>query len=131
MRICQATATSDFLSILDTQDEAIQTSFICRVNNEAVLKAFFNMNAKEPTFSKAVAMATEIEDAAKAAKMTMYGTKPTDTATPIYKVNPAKTVPKQRESGETVSEKSTSGFKKGTCPRCGRKGHLAKDCPVH
>ena len=65
------------------------------------------------TFGKAVAMVAEIEYAAKSAK-TMYGAKATDANKPIYKVNPVKTAPKQ-ESGETVSGKAASGFKKGTC----------------
>ena len=79
------------------------------------------------TFGKVVAMAAEIEDAAKAAKLTtvqcMYGDEAMDTTMPVYKVNLAKTALKQ-ESGETVLGKSTSGFKKGTCPLCGKKGHI-------
>ena len=64
------------------------------------------MDAEEVMFSKAVAMAAGIEDAAKAAKLTTYGAEATDNTTSINKVNPVKTVPNQ-ESSETVSGKST------------------------
>ena len=72
-RIRQAAATCDFTSIKDPQDEAMRTRFICSVNNEAVLKALFKFNDNELTFSQAIQVATEIEDAAKVAKETVYG----------------------------------------------------------
>ena len=85
------------------------------------------MDAKELTFSKAVAMASEIEDAAKAAKITMYGNGATDFTMPLYKVNLANAVRKCKASGETVPGKSACAFSKGTCPQCGKTGHLAKN----
>ena len=42
-RIRQDAATCDFPSIKDPQDEALRTRFICSVNNEAVLKALFEV----------------------------------------------------------------------------------------
>ena len=72
----------------------MRTSFVCQVGNEAVLKAFFKMDAKELTFGKVVAIAVEIEDAAKVAKLTTYGAKAMDATTPINKANPVQTAPK-------------------------------------
>ena len=84
------------------------------------------MGTEELTFGKVVAMEAEIEDAAKAANLTMYSDKATDTVTPVNKVNLAKTAPKQKESGETVLGKSTSGFKRGHVHGVARKGILPK-----
>ena len=55
-------------------------------------------------------MAAETKDAAKFVKLTTYGVKATNANKSVYKVNPVKTAPKQKESGETVSGKSGSGF---------------------
>ena len=63
-RIRQAAATCDFQSIDDPLDEALRIRFICSVNNEAVLKALFKVGADELTFTRAVAIAAETEDAA-------------------------------------------------------------------
>ena len=61
-------ATCDFPSINDPLDEALRTRFICSVNNEALLKALFKITAEELTFTRAIEVATETEDAAKVAK---------------------------------------------------------------
>ena len=55
-RTRQAAATCDFSSITDPSDEALRTRFIWSINNEAVLKALFKINA----------------DAAKIAKETVF-----------------------------------------------------------
>ena len=62
-----------FTSIRDPQDEAMHTLFICSINNEAVLKALFKFNDDELTFSQAIQVATEVEEAAKVSKETVYG----------------------------------------------------------
>ena len=49
-------------------DEALCTCFICSVNNEAVLKALFQMKADELDFTTAIQVAIQTEDAAKVAK---------------------------------------------------------------
>ena len=126
-RICQTATTCDFRFIKDIQDKAMQASFVCCVGNEAVLKAFFKMNDEKLTFRKVVSMASEIQDGAKAAKLTTYSNAATDTTTSVYKVKPAKSAPKREESGETVSGKSAFTFPKGTCLWCSKTGHLAKD----
>ena len=45
---------------------------MCSMNNEAVLKAFFKINADEPIFNRAIKVAIKTEDAAKVAKETVY-----------------------------------------------------------
>ena len=75
-RIHQDAATCSFSSIKDPQDEALRTRFICSVNNEAVLKAFFKVKDDDLTFAKTIQIAIEIEDAAKVAKETVHGSLP-------------------------------------------------------
>ena len=72
-RIRQDAAKCDFDAIKDPQDEAMRTRFICSIGNEAVLKAIFKVSDEELTFSKAVKIAQDTEDAAKAAKEQCYG----------------------------------------------------------
>ena len=79
-RIRQDAVNCDFQSIRDPLDEALRTRFICSVNNEAVLKALFKVKEDELSFEKAVKTAVETEDAAKVAKKTVYGSKPTFTS---------------------------------------------------
>ena len=72
-RIRQDAAKCDFDAIKDPQDEAMRSRFICSIGNEAVLKAIFKVSDEELTFSKAVKIAQNTEDAAKAAKEQCYG----------------------------------------------------------
>ena len=81
----------------------MRTSFVCCICNEAVLKAFFKMHAEELKFSKVVAMASEIEDAAKAAKIITYSNGATDSTMPVYKVNLANVAPVSVRSLEKLS----------------------------
>ena len=71
--ICQAAATCDFSSITNPLDEALQTCFICSINNEAVLKALFKINVDELMFTGATEVATETKDVVKVAKKTVFG----------------------------------------------------------
>ena len=121
-RIRQDAATCNFTSIKDAQDEALRTRFICSVGNEAILKALFKINDEELTFARAMDLVAEMEEAAKVAKETVYGPKATDTSSSVYKVKPSKVSPRQKTG------KSTFPFPKGTCLRCGRTDHFAKDC---
>ena len=57
----------------DPQNEAMQTSFICSIGNEAVLKAILKVSDEELTFRKVVKIVQDTEDAAKAAKEQCYG----------------------------------------------------------
>ena len=75
-------ATCDFSSITDLLNETLRTRFIYSINNDAVLKALFKINVDELTFTRAIEVATEIEDAAKVAKETEFGSIPER----IYKV---------------------------------------------
>ena len=92
-RIRQDAATCDFPSIKDPQDEALRTRFICSVNNEAVLKAFFKVKDDELSFSKAIQIALETEDAAKVAKETVHGSLPR----PVNQVNKKGGNPKKKK----------------------------------
>ena len=64
--------TCDFPAIKNPLDEAMRTSFICAINNEAVLKSVFPEPEEKLTFSKAVDIATEVEEAAKTPKAQVY-----------------------------------------------------------
>ena len=67
-RIRQQAATCDFTAIKDPQDESMRTKFICSIKNEAVIKDLFKVKDDELTFFRAVEIAAETEEAAKAAK---------------------------------------------------------------
>ena len=116
-RIRQAAATCDFASIEDPLNEALRTRFMCSVNNEAVLKALFKINADELTFTKAIEVAIETEDAAKVAKETVYGS----ITTPVHKIKSLKQASKKTShSSDDKSQRK--------CYRCGKASHLAPDC---
>ena len=72
-RIRQDAAKCDSDTIKDPQDEAMRSYFICSTGNEADLKAIFKISDEELTFSKAVKISQDTEDAAKAAKEQCYG----------------------------------------------------------
>ena len=114
-----STSTCDFPAIKDIQDEAIRTRFICAVKNEAVLKAVFKLRDDELTFSKAVEVAQEIEEAAKVAKETVHG------SIELPSTTPASSGPKQSTK---QSRQSTLSLPKGACLRCGKTNHAAKNC---
>ena len=128
-RIRQDAVTCDFTTIKDPQDEALRTRFICSVNNEAILKAFFRMKDDELTFAKAVAVAQETEDAARVTKETVHGPKHTE----VHHI--AKKKPHRADSNThkaTQKENKDNklfSFPKGTCGRCGTKNHTGSECP--
>ena len=61
-----------FPAIKNLSDKAMRTCFICAINNEAVLKSVFREPEEKLTFSKAVDIATEVEEAAKTAKAQVF-----------------------------------------------------------
>nr|XP_026695390.1 uncharacterized protein LOC113475420 [Ciona intestinalis] len=116
-RIRQDAGTCDFPSIQNPLDEALRTRFICSISNEAVLKPIFKVNADELTFTRAVEIATQAEEAAKVAKETVYGTR-----APVHKVREAKKT-------SVVSPAKKQAYKKKIrCYRCGKADHLAPAC---
>jgi hypothetical protein len=119
-RIRQKAATCDFPSIKDPQDEALRTSFICSVNNEAVLKALFKVKDDELDFTRAIRIAVETEEAAKVAKQTVHGNKPT----PVNKMRPQSLTKKAHQP----QKQEPTGKTGGTCYRCGKQDHLATNC---
>ena len=118
-RIRQAAATCNFTAIKDFLDEALHTLFICAINNEAALKALFKVKDDEFTFSRAVEIAVETENAARVAKETVYGSKPTLS---LHKVTANKF------SKKTALNSKDSGRPKVKCFRCGKTNHVAPDC---
>jgi hypothetical protein len=102
-RIRQDAATCDFPSIKDPQDEALRTRFICSVNNEAVLKAFFKVKDDDLSFTKAIQIAIETEDAAKVAKETVHGSLPRA----VSKVNQKGGNPKKQATQGTTPSKAS------------------------
>ena len=83
------------------------------------MKALFKLKDDELTFSRAVEIAVETEDAAKVAKETVYVSKPTQ---PVHKVTANKF------SKKTASNSKDSGGPKVKCFRCGKTNHVAPDC---
>ena len=117
-RIRQDAATCDFPSIKDPQDEALRQRFICSVNNETVLEALFKVKDTELTFARAVEVAIETEDAARAAKETVYDSK----ARPVNKVH------QKQKKGPQQNHQQSHSKDQQKCYRCG-KVHKASDCP--
>ena len=72
-RIRQGASTCDFASIKNPLDEAMRTCFLCAIKDEAILKAVFKVKEDELTFSEAISVASEVEDATRVAKGTVYG----------------------------------------------------------
>ena len=68
-RVRQMATTCDFPATKNSLDEAMRTCFICAINNEAVLKSVFREPEEKLTFSKAVNIATEVEEAVKTAEV--------------------------------------------------------------
>lgn len=125
-RIRQDAATCDFASIQDPQDEALRTRFICSINNEAVLKALFKIKDDELDFARAIQIAIEVEDAAKVAKETVYGSKPKL----VNKVHHLKASPQHRKPGRTSKPAIKECDRQASpCGRCGQKDHKAFTCP--
>ena len=113
----------DFTFFKDPQDDAMRARFICVTNNEAVLKAVFKINDDDPTFARAIQVALETEDAAEVAKETVYGSK----GEAVLKLQS-----KGNQTAKSTARKQQparrSTFARGTCPRCGKTDHYAKDC---
>ncbi|KFD47831.1 hypothetical protein M513_11311 [Trichuris suis] len=122
-RIRQEAATCDFASIKDPQDEALRTRFICTVGNEAVLKPLFKIKDDELTFSRAVHVALETEDAANVAKETVYGTKPKT----VFKVDEQRLAKASRtkRNEPSAGPKPVPNVK---CWRCGNSEHRPAQC---
>ncbi|RUS86700.1 hypothetical protein EGW08_005574 [Elysia chlorotica] len=70
-RIRQEAATCDFASISDPLDEAMRTRFVCSIHNESTIKALFKIKNDELTFTRAIEIAAEAEEATRVAKETL------------------------------------------------------------
>ena len=131
-RIRQDAVTCDFAAITKPQDEAMRTRFMCSVSNEAVLKALFKIKDDELSFTRAIEIATEIEDAAKCAKETVYG----DEKSQVSKIRKSSATTKlstknfmsTKPQKTPFRQKQKYDFPQGTCGRCGGSSHSGKDC---
>ena len=100
----------------------MRTRFICSVENEAVLKLLFKEDDDTLTFTRAVELASETEDAAQVAKETIYGSE--QQSKPVYAVRK-----KQQETSITHEpERKPADSSKGKCIRCGYANHKASEC---
>ena len=126
-RIRQDAVTCDFTSIKDPLDEAMRTRFICSLNNEAVLKAFFKFKDKDLTFAKAIQTAQEHEDTAKVAKETALGT-----TTEVHVVKNYKNRKQQSKGQKKVNKGTKDESQRSTihpsCLSCGKTNHARDDC---
>ena len=106
----------------------MRTRFICAVKNEAVLKAVFKLRDDELTFSKAVEIAQEMEEAAKVAKETVHGSSETPSTASVYKMSDKKKPP---SSGFKPSTKQSGQYTfllpRGVCFCCGKSNQTTKD----
>ena len=130
-RIRQDAVTCDFASITKPLNEAMRTRFMYSVDNEAVLKALFKIKDDELSFSKAIEVAMDIEDAAKCAKETVYGEKMSnvDKIRQFPNSHSSKAdMSKVKSKNSSAKQKSHQDFPRGTCGRCGSTTHVGKDC---
>ena len=97
----------------------MRTCFICAINNEAVLKSVVREPEEKLTFSKAVDIATEVEEATNTAKAQVYP-KPEE----VHKIQTKKQYHHHQKS--SPSSKQPSGTQT-QCYCCGKKGHAMKD----
>ena len=119
-RVRQMATTCDFPAIKNPLDEAMTTCFICAINNEAVLKSVFREPEEKLTFSKAVDIATEVEEAAKTAKAQVYS-KPEE----VHKIQTKKQYHHHQKSTPSSKQPSSTQTQ---CYCCGKKGHAMKEC---
>ena len=119
-RVRQMVTTCDFPAIKNLLDEAMKTCFICAINNEAVLKSGFRKPEEKLTFSTAVDITTEVEEAAKTAKAQVYS-KPEE----VHKIQTKKQYHHHQKSSPSSKQPSSTQTE---CYCCGKKGHAKKDC---
>ena len=112
--------TCDFPAIKNPLDEAMRTCFICAINNEAVMKSVFREPEEKLTFSKAVDIATEVEEAAKTAKAQVYS-QPEE----VHKIQTKKQYHHHQKSSPSSKRPSSTPTQ---CYCCGKKGHAMKNC---
>ena len=118
-RIRQAAATCNFTHIEDPLNESLHTRFNCSISNEAVLRALFKVKDDKLTFSRAVEIAVETEDATKVAKETVNGSQPKQSA---HKVSANKFKKKTASNGKDF------GRHKVKCFHCGKTNYVAPVC---
>ena len=119
-RVRKMATPCDFPAIKNSLDKAMRTCFICAINNEAVLKSVFREPEEKLTFSKAVDIATEVEEAAKTAKAQVFS-KPEE----VHKIRTKKQYHHHQKSSPSSKQPSSTQTQ---CYCYGKKGHAMKDC---
>ena len=122
-RVRQMATTCDFPAIKNPLDEAMRTCFICAINNEAILKSVFREKEEKLTFAKAVEIATEVEEAAKA----QVYSKP-DEVQMIHTKKPQRNNHHHHHQKSPPPPTKPSPSTTARCYRCGKNGHAMKDC---
>ena len=137
MTVKQISATCDFPSISNPLDDAVRTCFMCAVGNEGVLRAIFRKNA-DVTFTEAVAIASEVEEATKTAKAQLHSR--SSDVNLINKQRSPQTHQNNRfqkrssnKSASSTGSPSTSSSNVSSknnrvCDSCGGTDHPRKDC---
>ena len=132
-RIRQLASRCDFSSIKDPLEEALRSRFISAVNNEAVLKNLFQSGASL-TFQDAVDKATEIEEAARAAKAQLQRAPDVSVksiSSKGHKHSKSKSKAKTTQCyacGSKEHSKASCKHKDSTCNFCKKQGHIEKGC---
>ena len=119
-RVREIATTCDFTAIKNPLDETMRTCFICAINNEAVMKYVFREPEEKLTFSKAVDITTEVEEAAKTAKAQVYSK-----LEEVHKIQTKKQYHHHQKSTQSSKQASSTQTQ---CYCCGKKGHAMKDC---
>ena len=102
----------------------MRTRFVCSVENEAVLKALFKKRDDDLTFSTALQIALEVEDAARVARDTMHSRE-----NPASRGSAAVHKVEMKPKTKTLALKHpNSAFPPGVCGRCGKSNHNSQDC---
>ena len=119
----QMATTCDFPAIKNPLDEAMRTCFICAINNEAILKSVFREKEEKLTFAKAVEIAAEVEETAKA----QVYSKP-DEVQMIHTKKPQRNNHHYHHQKSPPPPTKPSASTTARCYRCGKNGHAMKDC---
>ncbi|KII71981.1 hypothetical protein RF11_10238 [Thelohanellus kitauei] len=108
-RIREMAKSCNFPAIKDPLEEALKTAFVCSVSNETVLKAIFHKASEELKFEDIIDIATEVEEASKAAKAQLDSTNSEN----VFLVK-----------GKRNTSRSPRANNMGPCFSCGKIGHL-------
>ncbi|KII68788.1 Gag-Pol polyprotein [Thelohanellus kitauei] len=123
----------NFPAIKDPLEEAVKTVFVCSISNETVLKAIFHKASEELKFEDIIDIATEVEEASKAAKAQLDSTNSENVFIVKGKRNTSRS-PRANNMGPCFScgkiglLRQECRYRDTTCYYCNKKGHTEKSC---